>query len=93
MQNLAKKLDTTEALQLGGHVVRAGGPALLVRVGDGNSSIEYEAKRATSCLLDPVLGDHVLLAVFGDGRAFASSAPRRCAPSRSSRCLSTRSST
>ncbi len=70
MQNVAKKLDTTLATQLGGYVVRASGPGLLVRVGDGPSPTEYEAKRATSCLLDPALGDHVLLAVFGDGRAF-----------------------
>lgn len=67
MQNLAKKLDTKEASQLAGYVVRASGPALTVRVDDG---VEYEAKRATSCLLDPVLGDHVLMAVLGDGRAF-----------------------
>ena len=69
MQNLAKKLDTTEATQLGGYVVKAG-PRLVVRVGHSTSATDYEAKRATSCLLDPVLGDHVLLAVFGDGRAF-----------------------
>lgn len=75
MHNLAKKLDTTEATQLGGYVVRVGeghGPVrdLVVRVGDGNAASEYTARRATSCLLDPALGDHVLVAVFGDGRAF-----------------------
>lgn len=70
MANPAKKLDTTEATQLGGYVVGASGKRLLVRVGEGPSRAEYEAKRAVSCLLDPVLGDHVLLAVFGDGSAF-----------------------
>ena len=75
MHNLAKKLDTTEATQLGGYVVHIGegdGPTreIVVRAGDGNAASEYTARRATSCLLDPVLGDHVLLAVFGDGRAF-----------------------
>jgi hypothetical protein len=69
MHNLAKKLDTTEASQLGGYVVKTGA-TLLVRVGDSGAATDYEARRATSCLLDPVLGDHVLLAVFGDGRAF-----------------------
>lgn len=70
MQNLAKKLDTTEATQLGGYVVRIAGATFVVRVGDGNAATEYEARRATSCLLDPVLGDRVLLVLFGDGSAF-----------------------
>jgi hypothetical protein len=75
MHNLAKKLDTTEATQLGGYVVHIGeGSAssreITVRAGEGSSAIEYTARRATSCLLDPMLGDHVLVAVFGDGRAF-----------------------
>jgi hypothetical protein len=70
MQNLAKKLDTAHATQLAGYVVRASGKQLVVRVGERGATTEYEARRAVSCLLDPVLGDHVLLALLGDGSAF-----------------------
>src|ERR1700678_3988910 len=66
MQNLAKKMDRDAAEQRAGYVVRAEGPALLVRV-DGK---DRTAQRALSCLVDPVQGDRVLLALLGDGATF-----------------------
>lgn len=67
MQNLAKKLSpTAEAAQLSGYVVRVEGKTCVVRHDGG----EHHARRAVSCLVDPALGDRVLLAVLEDGDAF-----------------------
>ncbi len=74
MQNLAKKLEAArEATQLSGYVVRVEGPTCVVRRDDG----EYRARRATSCLLDPMLGDRVLFAIVEDGSAFVLSVLER----------------
>ena len=66
MQNLAKKLDTAEATQLSGYVVRVEGRAVVIRYEGG----ECRAARAVSCLIDPVLGDRVLFAALADGSSF-----------------------
>lgn len=66
MQNLAKKLEPAEATQLSGYVVRVEGGGVVVRADRG----ELRARRAMSCLLDPALGDRVLVAVVEDGSAF-----------------------
>ncbi len=66
MQNLAKKRDTSTATELAGYVIRIEGPAAWVRTDDG----EIRARRAVSCLVDPVLGDRVLCALLADGTAY-----------------------
>lgn len=49
-----------------GHVVLVAGGAVGVRAVDG----ERSARRATSCLIAPVLGDRVLCATLSDGTSF-----------------------
>ncbi len=66
MANLAKKLDTAEATQLAGYVVRVEGRAVVIRYEGG----ERCAARAVSCLVDPVLGDRVLFVALADGSSF-----------------------
>ncbi|AKT42452.1 DUF3540 domain-containing protein [Chondromyces crocatus] len=67
MQNLAKKLEpAVEAMQRSGYVVRVEGPTCTIRW----ENIEYRARRAVSCLVDPELGDRVLFTVIEDGSAW-----------------------
>ena len=61
--NLAKQRAETFATQEVGAVVAVRGRSFQVRVGSG----DYDAKRAVSCLVEPELGDRVLLAVHGEG--------------------------
>ena len=66
MKNAATKIEPTVAYPLAGRITRAQGA--LFAVSSGNT--EYQARRATSCLLAPEEGDHVLLAVLPDSGAF-----------------------
>ncbi|WP_437673117.1 DUF3540 domain-containing protein [Sorangium sp. So ce131] len=61
--NLARQPIDTFAVQEVGTVVAALGRSLRVRAGSG----EYEARRAVSCLVEPELGDRVLLALHDEG--------------------------
>lgn len=61
--NLARQRAGTFAIQEVGKVIGVVGPSLRVRVGSG----DYEAKRALSCLVQPELGDEVLLALHDEG--------------------------
>ncbi|MDI1476371.1 DUF3540 domain-containing protein [Polyangium sp. y55x31] len=61
--NLARQRTETLATQEVGTVTAILGKRLMVRVGSG----EYEARRAVSCLVEPVLGDLVLLALHDEG--------------------------
>ncbi len=65
MDNLARKLDN-EVLQQSGTVVRHEATVFEVRTDSG----DYQAKRAVSCLVQPELGDVVLLATFADGTSY-----------------------
>jgi hypothetical protein len=51
---------------LDGYVVHLAGRSVTLRDGE----VEVRAARATSCLVEPVLGDRVLYAVLRDGRAY-----------------------
>jgi hypothetical protein len=67
MRNLATKKNTSDlAVQVAGHVVRAEGAVFSVRA-DGTV---HEARRAASCLLEPLPGDRVLLVTIGDGSSY-----------------------
>ena len=61
--NLARQSVDTTATQEVGAVTAVLGRALRVRAGSG----EYEARRAVSCLVEPELGDRVLLALHTQG--------------------------
>ncbi|XXX80522.1 DUF3540 domain-containing protein [Sorangium sp. So ce134] len=64
-----EKLDTIEpevAYQEAGSVVRAAGTAFVVAVGAG----ELEARRAVSCMVEPVAGDVVLVSVLAERGAY-----------------------
>ena len=65
MTNLATELDATTAVEEVGTVQRIG-EAIVVLTGSGR----YAAKRAISCLVEPVLDDTVLLATAADGRSW-----------------------
>ncbi len=65
MQNAIRK-TISPAAHLDGYVVHVAGRSLVVRDGD----VEITALRATSCLLQPVLGDRVLYAVLRAGQAY-----------------------
>ncbi len=58
-----KRKQAVEVTQRRGVVVRTEGASVWVDDGDG----VFEAKRAVSCLLEPVKGDLVLAAVGEDG--------------------------
>lgn len=64
MRNLAEKIEPEVAYQAAGRVTRAQGALFAVCSG----SAEYQARRATSCLLEPQEGDVVLLSIV-PGRA------------------------
>lgn len=59
MANPARKIEPEVAYQAAGRVTRAQGALFAVASG----SAEYEARRAASCLIEPVEGDEVLLAI------------------------------
>ncbi|WP_437809965.1 DUF3540 domain-containing protein [Sorangium sp. So ce1078] len=61
--NLARQPIETYAFHEVGTVVGALGRSLRVRTGSG----EHEARRAISCLVEPELGDRVLLALHDEG--------------------------
>lgn len=62
-ENVARQRYETLATQEVGTVVGLVGRALRVRAGSG----EHQAKRAVSCLVEPELGDRVLLAIHQEG--------------------------
>ncbi len=66
MQSLATKIDAHTTTGLAGHVVRREGESWVVRV----DREEYRARRAASCLLEPAVGDRVLVAAVADGSAY-----------------------
>lgn len=61
--NLARQRVESVATQEVGTVIGSTGRSFRVRVGSG----DYEAKRAVSCLVEPELGDRVLLALHDEG--------------------------
>jgi len=61
--NLARQRVETLATQEVGAVIAVLGRSFRVSVGSG----EYEARRAVSCLVEPELGDRVLLALHDEG--------------------------
>ncbi|NUP10341.1 MAG: DUF3540 domain-containing protein [Polyangiaceae bacterium] len=72
MLSAAEKIDPTSATERAGFVTRvdrvAGERSARITISlDGGS---VEARRATSCLLDPIAGDRVLVALLGDGSTF-----------------------
>ena len=66
MDNLARKLAGDEVVQQLGTVVREAGRELRVRTETG----EYLAKRAVSCLVQPEVGDEVLVAARATGACY-----------------------
>jgi len=66
MNNLARKLDGNRMFEERGEVVRVEEGAFVVK----NSNGEYHARRATSCLLEPLLGDVVLVAAAENGDCY-----------------------
>jgi hypothetical protein len=63
MDNLARRLPQGEVLEQTGVVVRRADAELRVRTDDG----DFSAKRAVSCLVQPELGDRVLVACLPSG--------------------------
>ncbi len=59
MKNIAKKIEPEVAYQAAGVVTHAQGAQFTVRSG----SADYQARRATSCLVAPDVGDRVLLSM------------------------------
>ncbi len=68
--------DPSRATERAGFVTRIEGAVLTVTSSEG----ELRATRATSCLVAPILGDHVLVAVLGDGRGFVLAVLERTEP-------------
>lgn len=66
MSNEAVKLDRDVVLQEAGTVARCDGDAFLVRTSHGS----YRARRAVSCLVEPIVGDEVIVAVRSSGRGY-----------------------
>jgi hypothetical protein len=68
MISAATKIDRDSATERVGWVLRVhrGKGAIEISLDGGT----VEAKRAMSCLLDPVAGDRVLVALIGDGSAY-----------------------
>ncbi len=68
MLNAATKIDRDSATERVGWVIRVqqGKGALGISLDGGT----IEAKRAMSCMLDPAVGDRVLVALIGDGSAY-----------------------
>lgn len=63
MSSLARKVVRSEAYLESGRVERIEGRAVLVAVGSGR----YEARRAVGCLVEPEVGDEVLLSLGEQG--------------------------
>jgi Protein of unknown function (DUF3540) len=61
--NTALRREATTAMQETGRVTATLGASFRVAVGSG----EHDARRAVSCLVEPELGDHVLVAFHGAG--------------------------
>ncbi len=61
--NLARQRVETTATQEVGAVTAVLGRSFQVRVGSG----EYQARRAVSCLVEPEVGDRILLALHDEG--------------------------
>jgi hypothetical protein len=76
MDNLARNLHGGGAVQEVGSVLSGAEGELSVRTDSG----DYRARRAHSCLVDPVAGDFVLVATLGDGRCFVLAVLEREAP-------------
>src|SRR5262245_56281497 len=66
MKSTALKVSPEGVTQEMGRVIVATGLALRVRAG----AFEYDAKRAVSCLVEPIAGDIVLLALAPNGAAY-----------------------
>ena len=66
MKNTAKKIEPEVAYQAAGRITRAQGALFTVLSG----SAEYDACRATSCLLEPQEGDTVLLSIVPGRRTY-----------------------
>jgi hypothetical protein len=68
MTSAAAKIDRDSATERVGWVTRA--PRASGALGISLDGGTIEAKRAMSCLLDPAVGDRVLVALIGDGSAY-----------------------
>lgn len=68
--------ETAATNTVDGYVVYVAGASLTVRVGDA----ERTARRATSCLIQPILGDRVLVAGLADGSSFVLAVLERSEP-------------
>lgn len=66
MKNLARKLDREQTTLEEGAVIKVNDGSFTVRAGD----FECAARRAKSCLVEPEVGDDVLVAFGRGGRAF-----------------------
>lgn len=66
MKSTAAKVAIEGVTQEMGRVLAADGSALRVRAG----AYEYDAKRAVSCLVEPIAGDIVLVALAPNGAAY-----------------------
>jgi hypothetical protein len=66
MRNLARQLDPSHITQTTGSVVRVDGTGFVVRTDTGDT----RARRAASCLLQPEVGDFVLLAILPAGAGY-----------------------
>jgi hypothetical protein len=64
----ATKIHDEQVIQETARVI--GEDPLLLRSGARTGAIEYRAERAAGCLLRPVLGDEVLVALLPDRRAY-----------------------
>lgn len=66
MNAAALTLDESQVIQEIGDVVAAGSGSLRVATAKG----AYEARRAFSCLVEPIVGDRVIVATSSAGEAF-----------------------
>jgi hypothetical protein len=66
MESAARKIDIKAVYQVFGEIVAVAPEAVRVRT----SLSDVAARRAASCLLEPAVGDRVLVAVEEDGDAF-----------------------
>jgi hypothetical protein len=73
MRNLARKLESKAVWQDVGAVTSREGPTFVVRGQEGT----YRASRAVSCLVEPEIGDRVLVSAVGDDEAYVLAVLRR----------------
>lgn len=64
--NVARKIEPEVAYQEAGRVVRAAGGAFVVACASG----EVEARRAVSCMVEPIAGDVVLVSMLPERGAY-----------------------